>query len=172
MKDSTCAATRASSCPGGCSSIRASRSSSHSAATRAGTGTPAATDTTSRAVPVSASWYSNVADSGSSRCASSTTSSRSRSASRAARRTAAVLPVSGTSTRCPKAPSGRTAFDAVPVTDAAGPSRSAAARSSAVLPTPAGPITAAPERLRTPASIDSSAGPCGATTQSTDTAGF
>ena len=50
-------------------------------------------------------------------------------------------------------------------------SRSAATRASVVLPTPAGPISTAPVRVRSPVSSSSSAGSCGAVTHSTGTAG-
>ena len=97
----------ASSWPGGSMSIRASRSSRHSAEISSGAGVPDATVTMSRAAPPTANWYTSVADSLSSRCASSTTnSSPSPNASRAARNTAAVLPVSGTSIRWLNAANG------------------------------------------------------------------
>ena len=130
----------------------------------------------SRAAPPTANWYTSAADSLSSRCASSTTSSSpSPNASRAARNTAAVLPVSGTSIRWLNAANGTAPADAVPVTQPTranrGPSRSAASRASDVLPTPAGPISTAPTPVAHARFERSSAGSRGAVTHSTGTAG-
>src|SRR5262245_52759159 len=93
--------------------------------------------------------------------------------SRAARNTAAVLPVSGTSIRCLKAAKGTAVV--VPVTQSVrancDANRSAAVRANHVLPTPAEPISTAPACSRTPVSSSSSAASCGEVTHSTGTAG-